>query len=82
MQKLLILLIKLYQNTLSYLIGNQCRFYPSCSRYAEEAIIKHGAVKGSCLAVKRIARCHPLNEGGVDPVPDVGSSCCNTPTNK
>ncbi|MCO7226619.1 membrane protein insertion efficiency factor YidD [Pleionea sp. CnH1-48] len=70
MQRLLILMIRLYQNSLSYLIGNQCRFYPTCSAYAEQAILKHGSLKGSWLAIKRIGRCHPLNEGGIDPVPE------------
>jgi hypothetical protein len=71
MQKLLILLIRLYQTTLSRILGDQCRFHPSCSSYAVEAIERHGALKGLWLAVRRIGRCHPLNDGGHDPVPDV-----------
>lgn len=70
MASVLILLIRVYQKVLSPFIGNQCRFYPTCSRYAVEAIEKHGALRGSVLAGKRLARCHPLNEGGPDPVPE------------
>jgi putative membrane protein insertion efficiency factor len=50
-------------------LGARCRFEPSCSRYAEEAVIRHGAVRGSWLALRRVARCHPFAEGGIDPVP-------------
>ena len=67
--KLIIKLITLYQHTLSLLIGNQCRFYPSCSHYTQEAIEIHGLLKGSFLGIKRIASCHPWHEGGHDPVP-------------
>ena len=70
MAGLLIFLIRCYQRVLSPLIGNQCRFYPTCSRYAVEALERHGAVRGSWLAARRITRCHPLNPGGEDPVPD------------
>lgn len=62
-------LIKLYQYTLSPLLGPRCRFYPSCSNYALEAIELYGPLKGGWLALKRISRCHPLNPGGIDPVP-------------
>jgi len=62
--------IRIYQRVLSPLLGPRCRFHPSCSHYAIEAIERHGAARGSWLAVRRIARCHPLNEGGVDPVPE------------
>lgn len=65
----LIAVIRLYQLTLSGLIGGQCRFYPTCSRYAEEAIRVHGAVKGTAFAVWRLARCGPFSRGGVDHVP-------------
>ncbi|HIF75183.1 MAG TPA: membrane protein insertion efficiency factor YidD [Porticoccaceae bacterium] len=68
--KLLIRLITLYQNSLSLLIGRQCRFYPTCSQYTKEAIEKHGAGKGSWLGIRRICSCHPWHEGGHDPVPD------------
>ena len=69
MKTLLIRLIKIYKKTLSLFIGNSCRFYPTCSSYAIEAIEEHGSLKGSWLMTKRIARCHPLNPGGIDPVP-------------
>lgn len=62
-------LIRLYRATLSSSLGGQCRFYPSCSHYAENAIRTHGAVKGWALAAWRIARCGPFSRGGVDHVP-------------
>ena len=61
-------LIRLYGVTLSGWLGGQCRFYPSCSRYAEDAIREHGAAKGSILAVWRVLRCNPFGSGGIDPV--------------
>jgi len=61
--------IKLYRVTLSSILGGQCRFYPTCSHYGEEAIQVHGALKGSALAVWRILRCHPFSKGGVERVP-------------
>ncbi len=61
--------IKLYRATLSSSLGGQCRFYPSCSAYAEEAIRSHGAVRGSALAMWRIVRCGPFTSGGVERVP-------------
>ncbi|GAB5497809.1 MAG: membrane protein insertion efficiency factor YidD [Pseudohongiellaceae bacterium] len=67
---ILIKLITLYQLTLSLLIGQQCRFYPTCSQYTKEAIARHGVVRGSTLGVKRISHCHPWHAGGYDPVPD------------
>ncbi|MCX7951226.1 MAG: membrane protein insertion efficiency factor YidD [Clostridiales bacterium] len=69
MRKFLIFLIKIYRKYISPLKPPSCRFYPTCSMYAIEAIEKYGAVKGSYLAIKRILRCHPLNKGGYDPVP-------------
>ena len=63
-------LITLYQHTLSYIIGNQCRFYPTCSHYTQEAIQKHGLAKGVRLGAGRILRCHPWHPGGIDLVPD------------
>ena len=64
------ILIKGYQLVLSPLLGPACRFYPSCSQYAYEAVSRHGVVKGLFLAAKRIARCHPFHAGGHDPVPE------------
>lgn len=62
-------LIRAYRYLISPLLGPNCRFYPSCSSYAEEAIERHGAVRGCCLATRRILRCHPWHAGGYDPVP-------------
>jgi putative membrane protein insertion efficiency factor len=70
METILIGLIRVYRYALSPWLGNQCRFYPSCSHYAEEALARHGAVRGSWLAARRLCRCHPWHPGGVDPVPD------------
>ena len=61
-------LIRLYQWTLSPLLGPRCRFYPSCSRYAFEAVGRYGVLRGGWLAMKRIGRCHPWHPGGIDPV--------------
>jgi putative membrane protein insertion efficiency factor len=68
-QRLLALLIRGYQRLLSPLLPASCRFYPSCSQYALEAVNRHGALKGTWLAARRLARCHPFNAGGFDPVP-------------
>ena len=70
MRAVLIALIRGYQWFISPLLGNHCRFYPSCSEYAREAIERHGAVRGVWLAIRRVARCHPWHPGGVDPVPE------------
>lgn len=69
-QKFALGLIRLYQLTLSPWIGRQCRFYPTCSHYAAEAIQTYGVLKGSGLAAKRLAKCHPFHSGGIDLVPD------------
>jgi hypothetical protein len=66
---LLALVITLYQRLVSPFLGPRCRFYPSCSQYAKEAVLKHGVLRGSALALGRLARCHPWNPGGVDAVP-------------
>jgi putative membrane protein insertion efficiency factor len=68
-RKLLLALIRGYQHYLSPLKPPSCRFTPTCSEYAHEAIEKYGALKGGWMAVKRLSRCHPLNPGGYDPVP-------------
>jgi uncharacterized protein len=65
----LITLVRGYQVVLSPLLPAACRYYPSCSAYAVEALEKHGARRGAWLAAKRIARCHPFHPGGYDPVP-------------
>ncbi len=67
-KKMALILIKIYQK-FSALTPSVCRFYPTCSQYTKEAIIKYGVLKGCWLGLKRICRCHPLNEGGYDPVP-------------
>jgi len=67
--RLVMLLIRGYQMVLSPVFGGSCRYHPSCSHYGIEAVQVHGAVRGSWLAVRRIGRCHPWHEGGLDPVP-------------
>ncbi len=67
--RLLVILITGYRRLVSPLLGQRCRFAPTCSAYALEAIRAHGALRGSGLAVRRIGRCHPFNPGGHDPVP-------------
>lgn len=70
MKKILVLLVKFYQKNISGLkSAPSCRFIPTCSQYAVEAIEKYGAAKGSWLALRRILRCHPFCKGGYDPVP-------------
>jgi uncharacterized protein len=66
---LVLALLGLYRRLVSPLLPPACRFYPTCSAYAVEAVRRHGAVRGCYLTVKRLARCHPLCEGGIDPVP-------------
>ncbi|QNI03025.1 membrane protein insertion efficiency factor YidD [Halomonas sp. SH5A2] len=65
----LVVMVRIYQYTLSPLLGPRCRFWPSCSSYAIEAIQVHGPFKGSWMAVKRLMKCHPGSDGGMDPVP-------------
>ncbi len=72
-QKILILPIRFYKRCISPLYPPCCRFYPSCSTYAMEAIEVHGPAKGLWLAIKRILRCHPGNPGGFDPVPPINA---------
>ncbi len=66
----LILVIRLYQATLSHLFGPCCRFYPSCSEYSAQALAQHGVFRGLWLSLKRILKCHPRHPGGVDLVPE------------
>ena len=68
-KKILLFLIRFYQRRISSLFPPCCRFYPTCSAYAAQAIEKYGAAKGGWLAFRRIIRCHPFNDGGYDPVP-------------
>jgi uncharacterized protein len=68
-RRTLLILVRAYQLTLSPLLGPCCRFHPTCSCYAHTAIERHGACRGSWLALKRLGRCHPFHAGGYDPVP-------------
>lgn len=70
MKFLLFVLIRIYQLFLSPFLGTGCRFAPTCSHYAAEAVDKHGAIKGGWLALRRVGKCHPLGSSGFDPVPD------------
>lgn len=65
----LLLVVRAYRRLVSPLLPAACRFYPSCSAYAEGALLRHGAAKGTWLTARRLARCHPLHPGGIDPVP-------------
>jgi len=65
----LVVMVRIYQVLISPLLGQRCRFYPSCSQYAVEALSRFGAVRGGWLVLKRIVRCHPFQPGGHDPVP-------------
>jgi uncharacterized protein len=75
MKPVLLFLIRLYQLTLSAVMGRQCRFLPTCSDYARQAIEIHGVAKGGKLALKRIVRCHPWGGEGFDPVPPKDCGC-------
>jgi len=68
--KLVIILIIAYRYLISPVLGNRCRFFPSCSEYAKEAIERYGLLRGGKLAIKRICSCHPFHAGGFDPVPE------------
>ncbi|PKF72760.1 membrane protein insertion efficiency factor YidD [Pseudomonas fluvialis] len=71
MKRLLLGLVRLYQYLISPLLGPRCRFHPSCSHYAIEAIERHGTLRGGWLAMRRLGRCHPWHPGGYDPVPPI-----------
>lgn len=70
MKRILILLIRGYQYSISPLLGNRCRFSPSCSEYARLAVIQHGPINAFILSIWRLGRCHPFSRGGFDPVPE------------
>ena len=70
MKIVLILFVRAYQSTLGYMLPPACRYYPTCSVYAIEALDRYGVLEGGWLATRRICRCHPFNAGGYDPVPD------------
>jgi len=67
---LLIAVIRLYKYFISPLLGSNCRFYPSCSSYSIEALERHGALNGCYITLKRLLKCHPFHQGGIDPVPE------------
>ena len=69
MKSIALALIRIYKMILSPILGNSCRYYPTCSSYTDEAIRKYGFLKGLFLGGKRLLRCHPFHAGGVDPVP-------------
>jgi putative membrane protein insertion efficiency factor len=69
MKRFLLAIIRIYQLTISALIGPRCRFYPSCSAYSHQAIDTHGALRGIGMSAVRISKCHPFHPGGYDPVP-------------
>ena len=70
--------IRAYRYLISPMLGPTCRFYPSCSCYAEQALQQHGAIRGTYLTVRRLMRCHPWHEGGYDPVPQINKTTRNT----
>ena len=70
LRRSLLTLVRAYRRFLSPILPDTCRFHPSCSCYAEQALGRHGAIRGGALAIRRLLRCHPLHPGGNDPIPD------------
>jgi putative membrane protein insertion efficiency factor len=81
MARLFLSVIRFYRRVISPMTPPSCRFTPTCSQYAEEAVLRYGARRGGWLAVKRLARCHPFGGSGFDPVPGTGSDERHTDTN-
>jgi putative membrane protein insertion efficiency factor len=79
MKTLLLLLLRAYQLGISPFLGQNCRFYPSCSEYATQAIRAHGPAKGSLLTATRLCKCHPWHPGGFDPVPPTSTGDAEAP---
>ncbi len=77
MKTVVLLLLRVYKLCISPYLGQNCRFYPSCSDYASEAVARHGALRGSFMAGKRLCKCNPWHPGGVDPVPSETTSAAN-----
>ncbi len=77
--KFLLLLLRGYKLCISPFLGQHCRFYPSCSDYAQQAIVEHGVAQGSLLAGRRLCKCHPWHAGGFDPVPSKQTSAADAP---
>jgi len=77
MKRVSLLLIRGYQLFISPILGPSCRYHPTCSQYALEAIERFGVIKGGYLSLRRVLRCHPFCKGGLDPVPEHTSSDCN-----
>lgn len=75
MKRIFVFIIKGYSYLISPFLGSNCRYFPSCSDYTMEAVEKHGVIRGIWLGIKRISRCHPWHEGGVDPVPEPRRKC-------
>ncbi len=70
MKVLLLIIVRIYRRLISPFLGQSCRFEPTCSAYAERALVEHGAIRGSWLTLLRLGRCHPWHKGGYDPVPE------------
>jgi putative membrane protein insertion efficiency factor len=77
MSKVLIAAIRVYQYVISPMLGPRCKYYPSCSSYAIDALREHGVLRGTGLAVWRLLRCNPFSHGGYDPVPPRRENCCD-----